>query len=369
MSKKIILHDILKHLEHRAPLAYQESYDNSGLLIGSKDMLIKAAMLCLDCTEAVIDEAIQKKCNLILSHHPLIFSGIKKINGTNEVERTIIKAIKHDIAIVAMHTNLDNVINGVNAKIASKLNLKQTQILQATASTHKKLITFVPSTHIEQVKKALFQAGAGHIGNYSECGFESQGLGSYKPLEGSSPFKGSKNKIHHEEEIKFETIYPTYLELSILKALQSSHPYEEVAYDLISLSNQQPTLGAGMIGYLQKPMDVKTFLAFVKKSLKTNTIKYTKSAIKQIEKIAICGGSGSFLIQQALKQDADAFISADFKYHQFFESEQKLMILDIGHYESEQFTQEIFYELLSEKFPNFAIHFTQVNTNPINYYS
>ncbi len=361
------LKEITSHIESIAPLAYQESYDNAGLICGNQDMDITGALICLDSTEAVIDEAIANKCNLIIAHHPIVFSGLKKFNGKNYVERVIIKAIQNNIAIYAAHTNLDNVFNGVNAKIAEKLGLINCSILAPQNNTIKKLVTYCPDVNAPAIREALFAVGGGCIGNYEECSFNANGYGTFKAGSNANPHVGEIGKQHQEKETRIELIYPSYIESKLLKALFVAHPYEEVAYDVVELSNKNMQVGAGMIGELATEMDEKDFLNHLKKTMKAEGIRYTALRGKKVKKIAVCGGSGSFLLGNAKSSGADVFVTADFKYHQFFDAENQLIIADIGHYESEQYTMELFYEILSRKFTTFALHLSKINTNPINY--
>lgn len=361
------LREITSHLESIAPLAYQESYDNSGLICGHSDMEITGAIICLDSTEAVIDEAIANKCNLVIAHHPIVFSGIKKFNGKNYVERVIIKAIQNNIAIYAAHTNLDNVYDGVNAKIAEKIGLKNCTILAPQNNTIKKLVTYCPDVNAVAIREALFAAGAGCIGNYEECSFNANGYGTFKAGANANPHVGEIGKQHQEKETRIELIYPSYIESKLLKALFLAHPYEEVAYDIVELSNKNNRVGAGMIGELDQEMDETAFLNHLKKVMKAEGIRYTALKGKKVKKVAVCGGSGSFLLGNAKSAGADVFVTADFKYHQFFDAENQIVIADIGHYESEQYTMELFYEILSRKFTTFALHLSKINTNPINY--
>lgn len=360
--------ELINYLEQVAPLAYQESYDNVGLLVGSDQTEITKALVTLDCTEAVIEEAIQNNCNLVIAHHPIIFGGIKKLNGKNYVERTIILAIKNNIAIYAIHTNLDNVIHGVNAKIAEKLGLNQTKILDKKTGSLQKLVTYAPQQYAEQIKNALFEAGAGNIGNYSECSFSLIGEGSFKANNMAKPFLGEIGQRHLETETRIEVILPAHLSSKIMHALQLAHPYEEVAYDFFTLLNENHEIGSGLIGNLPEPMDQNTFLAYLKEKMELNVIRYTNINNKNISKIAVCGGAGSFLLKKAIQQGADAFVSADFKYHEFFDAENHLMIADIGHYESENFTKSLISEMITKKFPTFAILLSKIDTNPVNYY-
>lgn len=359
------LKEITNYLENLAPLSLQESYDNAGLIIGDVKSEISSVLVTLDITEEIIDEAIEKKAQLIVAHHPIIFSGLKKITGENYVERSIIKAIKNDIAIYAAHTNLDRVTGGVNGKICEKLKLQNCRILQPANGQLKKLVTFIPTKHLHNVREAVFSAGAGNIGNYDSCGFITDGSGSFRGNENSQPFVGNKGEIHTEKEVRFETIFPAYLQGKVIEALLNSHPYEEVAYDIYSLENKHDKIGMGMIGNLAEPISESDFLVQLRDKFNTGVIKHTALLGKQVKKIAVCGGSGSFLLKQAIAAGADFFVTGDFKYHQFFDAENKIIIADIGHFESEQFTKELFYELLTKNFPKFAIHLSEANTNPV----
>ncbi len=358
---------ITQYLESIAPLAFQESYDNAGLIIGRPEDEVSGILISLDITEEIVDEAISKHLNLIISHHPIIFSGIKKLNGKNYIERCVAKAIKNDIAIYAAHTNLDSVFGGVNSKICEKLNLQNCQILSPGSDLLKKLVTFVPVGHAEQVRKALFDVGAGSIGNYDSCSFNVNGSGTFRGNDQSNPFVGEKNQLHLEEETRIETIFPKHIQAKVIKALLNAHPYEEVAYDIYPLDNEYSQAGIGMIGELAEPMEELIFLRQLKETFNCRVIKHTQLLGKTISKVAVCGGSGSGYLKLARTQQADIFISGDFKYHQFFDAEQQIIIADIGHYESEQFTKEVFYELLTKKFPKFAIHLSAFSTNPVSY--
>ncbi len=363
----MILKEITGHLESIAPLAYQESYDNAGLICGSPDMDITAALICLDSTEEVLDEAIAKGCNLVIAHHPIVFSGLKKFTGKNYVERVIIKAIRNNIAIYAAHTNLDNVLNGVNGKIAEKLGLINCSILAPQKSGLKKLVVFSPETAAGAIRTALFSAGAGQIGNYDECSFNSDGIGTFRAGTGANPFVGEIGKQQHEKEVRTEVIFPGHLESALLKAMFKVHPYEEVAYDILPLINSNPYVGSGIVGELPLEIAEIDFLTNLKSVMKAQSVRYTALRDKKVKKVAICGGSGSFLLPNAIGNGADIFVTADYKYHQFFDAENRIVIADIGHYESEQFTSELFYEILNKKFSTFALHLSKINTNPINY--
>ncbi|MCO5248969.1 MAG: Nif3-like dinuclear metal center hexameric protein [Chitinophagales bacterium] len=363
----IKISNIIEVVEQIAPPSLQESYDNARLIVGDKDVECTGVLICLDAIEAVIDEAIEKRCNLVLAHHPIVFSGLKSLTGKNYIERVIIKAVKNDIAIYAAHTNLDNVMKGVNSKIAEKLGLRNVKILSPKSGVLKKLYTYVPIDATDSVKKALFEAGAGNVGEYSECSFQIAGEGTFKGSEKSHPFVGKRGERHTEKENKIEVLYPDYLERRVLSALFSAHPYEEVAYEIIGLDNVHQEIGSGMIGDLDEPISSKDFLNMVKIIMKTDVIRYTQIVKEKIQKVAICGGAGSFLLNTAIVQNADVFITGDFKYHQFFDADRRIIIADIGHYESEQYTIDLFYEILVKKFPTFALYLTTINTNPVNY--
>ncbi|RYG12371.1 MAG: Nif3-like dinuclear metal center hexameric protein [Chitinophagaceae bacterium] len=360
--------EITNYLESIAPLNYQEDYDNAGLIVGNGNDEITAALVALDCTEQIVDEAIEKQCNLIITHHPIVFKGLKKFNGKTYVERVILKAIKNNIALYAIHTNLDHVLSGVSGEICKRLGIINGKILSPKGGLLKKLVTFCPTASADEVKNALFTAGAGHIGNYSDCSFSNEGMGTFKGNEKTNPFVGEKGIQHQEPEQRIEVIFKVQDERKIILELLEKHPYEEVAYDIYPISNALPSVGAGMIGWLPEEMEASAFLSHVKTKMNAKVIRHTSLLPKKIKKVAVCGGSGSFLLKEAIAAGADAFITADFKYHEFFDAEDKLVICDIGHYESEQFTSNLLIDNIQEKFRNFAIRLTEHNTNPINYF-
>jgi dinuclear metal center YbgI/SA1388 family protein len=362
------LSQLTDYLESLAPLAYQEDYDNCGLIVGNPGQEIFQALISLDCTEAVVDEAIANSCQVIVSHHPIVFKGLKKFNGKTYVERVVEKAIRHNIAIYAIHTNLDNINTGVNARICDTLGLKNTRILSPKHNLLKKLVTFVPLAQADQVKNALFHAGAGNIGNYSEASFSAEGKGTFKANEYADPYVGEIGIRHTEEEVRVEVIYPATLESKILMALVLAHPYEEVAYDLYNLTNSNQQVGSGMIGELDMAFNEEAFLDFLKEKMQAHVIRHTAFTNKHVKKVAVCGGAGGFLLKQAISAGADIFITADYKYHEFFDAEGRILIADIGHFESEQFTQQLLYEIITKKFTTFAVRLTEINTNPVKYY-
>jgi len=359
---------ITSFLESLAHPSLQESYDNAGLITGSPSWECTGIICSLDATEDVVKEAIAKNCNLIVAHHPIIFGGLKKINGKNYVEQTIIAAIKNDIAIYAIHTNLDNVIDGVSGKMAAMLGLKNISILSPKVGLLKKLFTFVPIDKAGPVRNAIFEAGGGHIGNYSECSFNGEGIGTFKASEGTNPYVGKVGERHAENELKVEVIFPAWLENKIIAAMKAAHPYEEVAYDVVALSNNHQLVGSGVVGELPEELEERDFLSKVKHVFNVPVIRHSPRLGKKIKKVALCGGAGSFLISKALAAGADAFVTADMKYHEFFDAEGRLLIADIGHYESEQFTISLLQEVLEQKFPTFAVLKTGVETNPVRYF-
>lgn len=359
--------EITAHLESWAPLSLQENYDNCGLLTGNADFELEGILITLDCTEEVVEEAIQKKCNLIIAHHPVLFKPLKSITGKNYVERTLISAIKNNISIYAIHTNLDNVKTGVNYIIAQKLGLQNIRILEPKVGLLKKLVTYIPLEATNEVATAIFNAGAGKIGNYSECSFISEGLGSFKPNELAMPAIGKANQKEFVKENKIEVIFPAYKQKSVLMALKASHPYEEPAFDIFSLDNSLQEIGAGIIGNLPESMTEHAFLHYLKQKLKLTLVRYSPHTGKMVNTVALCGGSGSFLLPMAKREQADVFVSSDFKYHEFFDAENHLLIADINHYEGEVFTKDLIYEYLNEKLSNIALVLSDVKTNPVNY--
>lgn len=362
------LTDIIRVLEETAPLSLQESYDNAGLITGSAAWECTGILCSLDCTEEVILEAKAKNCNLVVAHHPIVFGGLKKINGKNYVERAVIAAIKNDVAIYAIHTNLDNVLHGVNSRIADRLGLENRRILAPKAGQLMKLHTFAPLTHADAVRDALFAAGAGQIGEYSETSFNLEGTGTFKGSAQTHPFVGEPGRRHEEKEMRVEVVLPVHLRSAVVKALLAAHPYEEVAYDLVPLANERATIGSGLVGELPEAMDEKLFLYMLKTSFELELVRHTPFLGKKVKKVALCGGSGSFLTKEAIAAGADAYVTADVKYHEFFDADGRILLADIGHWESEQFTPELLVEILQAKFPTFAVLKSGSKTNPVNYF-
>ena len=361
------IQDILSFLDQLAPPAYQESYDNATLICGDRNWPLTGVICTLDCTEAVVEEAIQQGANLIVAHHPIVFKGLKSITGKTYVERTLIKAIQSNVAIFAIHTNLDHVAGGVNKRIADRLGLAQARILQPKKQLLSNLVFFVPIANKEQVLAAVFQAGAGQIGEYKDCSFSSEGLGRFTPSENANPTLGSAGLPHEEPELRIEVVLPSYLSGKVLEALKAAHPYEEVAYYLSNLENENLEVGAGMVGMLPESMPEEEFLDYLKERMHLSIVKHSPLTGKRIQKVALCGGAGIFLLGDAKKAGADVFVTADIKYHEYFDAEGALVLCDIGHYESEIFTKDLLADVLSQNFPNIALYLSKVVTNPTSY--
>lgn len=359
--------DVIAQLELLAPRHYAEDFDNTGLLTGNKNDLLKGILVTLDCLENVVDEAIENHCNLIVSFHPIIFSGLKHLQPTDYVRSAVVKAIKNDISIYAIHTALDVAKGGVSYRMAQEMGLKNVHTLIPKSQLIKKLVTYVPSDHTAQVKNALFTAGAGQLGNYSECSFTQNGSGTFKGNEESNPQLGEKLMLEEVEENALSVTFLPHLETQVIQALVQSHPYEEVSYEITTLENSYQNIGMGVIGELNEELSVEDFLGKTKSVFKTGVIRSSLSRKRNIKKVALLGGSGAFAIKNALQSGADAYITADLKYHDFFQG-QDILLCDVGHYESEQFTKNILHEYLTEKFSNFAVLCAKARTNPVNYY-
>ncbi len=363
----ITVSDIIQAIEQVAPTAWQESYDNAGLQVGNRSQSVTGAVVCLDVTEAVVDEAIALGYNLIIAHHPLLFSGLKSITGRSYVERVVVKAIQNNIAIYAAHTNLDSAPGGVSFRMAEKLGLSSVQVLEPHGGQLMKLTAYVPVNHADAVRTALFEAGAGHMGSYDQCSFNQEGTGTFRAGANAHPFCGEVGELHHEAETRIEVILPTYLQGKVLQALRLAHPYEEPAFDLIPLANRWEQVGLGVVGNLPQPMDEIEVLRQLKEVFGVGCVKHSPLRGRQISRIALCGGAGASLMSKAVAVNADLFVTGEIRYHDYFDYESHILLAEIGHYESEQYTKEIFCEIIQKKFPTFAIHSTQVDTNPINY--
>ncbi|GAB3341931.1 Nif3-like dinuclear metal center hexameric protein [Larkinella ripae] len=360
--------DITNLLEAWAPLAYQESYDNAGLMVGDGAVEVTGVLVTLDITEAVLEEAIQKKCNLVVAHHPIVFRGLKKLNGRNYVERVVIKAIKNDIALYAAHTNLDNIAGGVNFQIADRLGLQNVQILAPKTQVLTKLAVFTPYEAVQTVLKALYETGAGQIGAYEHCSFRTGGTGTFKPLAGANPTVGTVGTDEEVQEQRIEVIFPAYLEKTMVAALKKAHPYEVPAYDLYPLINENQEVGSGAVGELPEMLSETAFFAYLKEKMNLSVIRHTSLRGQPVRRVAVCGGAGGFLLNDAVRAGADVFITADYKYHEFFDADQRIIITDIGHYESEVFTKDLIQHYLLKKNLTFAVILSEIDTNPVSYY-
>jgi dinuclear metal center YbgI/SA1388 family protein len=362
------INEILLALESLAPVSLQEEYDNAGLVVGHADSEIQACLICLDINELVVEEAVRKNCGLIISHHPVIFKGLKRITGQTMVERIVARAIREGISICSMHTNLDNMDEGVNQILCEKLGLINLTILRKTKGILKKLVTFCPVDHAGNIREAMFNAGAGHIGEYDRCSFNAEGTGSFRAGDKANPYVGNIGETHFEKEVRIEMIFPAYRQKDVITALLEAHPYEEVAYDIYPLENEFNRVGAGMTGELPQKITETEFLQKLKEILKVPCIRHSPLTGNMVGKVAVCGGSGSFLIQDAINIKADFFVSADIKYHQFFDADGKIVIADTGHFESEQFTCQLLADYLKKKFANFAVQISETPVNPVNYF-
>jgi dinuclear metal center YbgI/SA1388 family protein len=367
-NQMIRVKDMITILEEVAPFSIQEDYDNSGLQLGNPEKEVKRVLVCLDVTPDVVNEAVALECDLIISHHPILFKGIKRLTGEHYAEQVIIEAIKKDIGILAVHTNLDNVYSGVNHKLASILGLQHLKVLLPAIDRLKKLVTFCPVKHVETLRTGLFEVGAGTIGDYDSCSYNVEGYGTFRAGEKSNPFVGKTNELHIEPEVRVETIFPDYLEKDVIRALITHHPYEEVAYDIYRLDNVFDKVGTGLVGVFEKSIDEEVFLDLIKNKLNIPCLRHSPLTGKKIKKLALCGGAGSFLLNKAVASGLDAFITSEVKYNQFMDASGHLLLVDAGHYETEQFTKELIAEIIQKKLINFAVLISKVNTNPVCYY-
>ena len=359
--------DVAKIVEQLAPVGYQEGYDNSGLSVGSPSMEVSGILLCFDVTEKVVDEAIALGANLIISHHPVIFSGLKSITGRSTVERIVLKAIQHNIALYAAHTNLDSVPRGINYKLCDILGLQNRQVLSPLKGQLVKIVTFVPQQQAQDVRDAMFAAGAGGIGSYDCCSFNSEGKGSFRASEGANPFVGKIGELHFEPEVRVEVVCPRIFVNGVVGAMVDAHPYEEVAYDIVPLENDYNKIGIGMVGELEEPIAASAFLELVKEKLGCSVLRYSNPNKSHVKKVAVCGGSGASLAGVAVAKGADVLVTGDVKYHAFLDYQEKLLLVDAGHFETEQFAIGIFYDFIREKIANFAVYKTEQVDNPVNY--
>lgn len=359
--------DIIDILEAHAPTPLQEKWDNCGMQVGNPEMEVTSALCTLDVTLNVVREAIEKGCNLIITHHPLIFGGLKSLTGKNDVERCVIEAIQKNVNIYAAHTNMDNVLKGVSGKMAEKLGLKKVAIMAPQSEKLVKIAVYVPQLHVTTVRNAMFAAGAGHIGNYDSCSFNVLGEGTFKALDASHPYVGEMGKQHFEKETRVEVVLPAFIQRKVISALKAAHPYEEVAYDVYSLQNEWDTVGLGVVGELETPMVESEFLALLKETFGASVVRHSPLCGKVVTKVAMMGGSGASYVGSAIAAGADFFVTGDAKYHEFFMPEGRLVLADIGHYESEQYTKELFKEIITKKITTFAARISDTDTNYVKY--
>ncbi len=365
--------EIIKYFEEWAPKEIAWQKDNVGLQVGSLNNKLNNILLCLELHDQVIDDAIKKNCNLIISHHPLLFQPLKKIDLQNDKNSKLIeKLIKNNITLYSAHTNLDFTKEGVSFELAKKLKLNNIDFLVHQNSNQYKLSVFVPVDFVDKVANAIFENGGGRIGEYTNCSFRTKGNGTFKGSGNSNPYLGEKNKIELVEEIKLEVLVDSWKLKKILTAIFETHPYEEVAYDIYPLANSNKNYGAGTIGELDKPMHQKQFLDYVADNLKIKNFRYSKGNNK-IKKVALCGGAGSDLVKDALNSGADAFITADLKYHTFQDANEKILLIDAGHYETEIHSLDEVKRKLSHytigKNINTKIFKYEGSTNPIFFYN
>ena len=354
-------------IEEWAPTAYAEDFDNVGLIIGNPELECKGVLVTHDTLENVVEECIKKDFNLIVSFHPIIFSGLKKLTQSTYVERVVTKAIKNDICVYAIHTALDNHRFGVSHALAENLGLYDIEVLSPKEKTIRKLTTYAPKNEAPVLLEKLYEAGAGKIGNYKECSFISSGKGTFKGNENSNPNLGVKGEKTEVDEVQINLIFELHSQQKILHTLFETHPYEEVAYEVFSLENKNQTIGMGSLGELENEMDEEVFINWVQDKLNIDMVRHSKTIGKKIKKVAVLGGSGSFAISSAIRSNADVFVTADLKYHDFFQAENKILLIDAGHYETEQFTKKLIHDNLIKKLPNFAIALSESITNPVNY--
>ena len=367
-NESIPLKTLLDNIEGWAPLALQEDYDNAGLILGNPQATVHKALVCLDITPEVVDEAIQLHADLVISHHPAIFKGIKRINPASRLGYMIKQSLCHDIAWYAMHTNLDNTLDGVNSYLAKQLGLQTPRPLIPLKGLYGKLQVYVPSSHAEQLRQALAEAGCGISPKYDHCSFSSQGEGRLRALENARPFVGEPGQLHVEPECKIECLYPVHKTRQVMAVLLASHPYEEPAFDLMPLENTAADKGSGIIGILETPCTETAFLDRLKTLTGVPCIRHSGFKGRQIRKVALCGGSGGSFIHAACGQGADVYITGDLKYHDFTDAETGTWLVDIGHHESEQFAKQLIFNHLTKNFPNFAVSISEQGMNPVSYY-
>lgn len=367
----MLIKEIIDAIESIAPLPLQEEWDNCGVQVGPTDNECTGVMVCVDCTPVVVEEAIAMNCNLIVSHHPLIFGGIKQLTGKTEAERCVINAVTAGLTIYSSHTALDNSPNGISHRMASLLGLEDVDVLVPREADQLKLVAYVPVSKLDDVRLALFDAGAGAIGNYDFCSFATDGRGSFRALDGANPYVGEVSQLHFEDESRLEVLLPRWKRRDVELALRQVHPYEEPAYEFSEVVAASRPAGSGCVGHLPQPMTVAQLALFAKERFGCQAVRLScyhgDPMVHTVRRVAVCGGAGGSFIGAVKRSGADAYITADLRYHDFVDYGKRLALIDVGHFNSEQCAKEIFYQLICEKFPNFAVHTSKNEKNPIQY--
>ncbi|MCH5319750.1 MAG: Nif3-like dinuclear metal center hexameric protein [Paramuribaculum sp.] len=362
------IRDIISLIEDFAPSALQESYDNCGLQVGDATLECTGALLCVDARPEIVEEAKRKGLNLIICHHPLFFKGLKRIIGNTQVEKTAWAAIKHDIAIYASHTSLDNARGGVSFSMAEALGLNNIRFLSPQDDKILKLSVWIPRAHALDLRDQLFMAGCGQLGNYDNCSFSVEGTGTFRPLEGSCPADGTINALHSGEEVRLELLLPRWIKSKVEETILLNHPYEEPAYEFSSVTIGTKSSGLGAVGELSSPITAVSLIERIKSTFNSPVVRCNRFDIHTpVRKVALCGGSGSSFIENAIREKAQVYITSDTGYHAFVDYADKILIADIGHFESENCAKNIFYGIIKEKFPNFAVEYSKTESNPIIY--
>lgn len=369
----MIVKELIKYLEDWAPPGAAWEKDNVGLLVGSGDEKIENIFLSLELTGEVLEQALKKNCNFIFTHHPLIFNPVKNLDvNKNPNSKLIYKLIKNDINLFSAHTNLDFTKDGVSFTLAKKLKLNKITFLKNEESNQFKVVVFLPETNLDEVASAMFNQGAGIIGEYNNCSFRTNGIGTFKGSANSNPFIGKKENFEKANEVRLEVLVDSWKLNKVINAMLKSHPYEEPAYDIYPLRNKNVNYGAGAIGELDNEMNVNEFLKHVEKSLLLSNFRFVNGNKRRIKKVAVCGGSGSELLNDAISKNADVFITADIKYHTFHDAKNKILLIDAGHYETEvvilKIVEEKIKKLIKEKKENIKVYKYSSSTNPVKFY-
>lgn len=362
------LKTLLAGLEQWVPFVWQENYDNAGLILGDPNQQIRKALVCFDVTPEVVDEAVRNEADLILSHHPAIFKGIKRINPASRLGYMLKQSLCHDIAWCALHTNLDNTLSGVNSWLCEHLGLQEVRPLVPLQGIYGKLQVYVPEAYAEKLRQALAEAGCGAGTKYDTCSYTSRGEGRFRAGSQAHPFTGRIGELHCEAECKIECLYPLHKTRQVLDVLRTNHPYEEPAFDLLPLQNEAVEQGAGAIGILPETMQERELLDKLKELTGVHCIRHSGFQGRRIKKIALCGGSGGSFIANACGQKADVYITGDLKYHDFTDTEPGTWLVDIGHFESEKFAMELIFRFIRKNFPNFAVSISEQAKNPVSFY-